>query len=152
MRLTIFSRSLMLIGLFSQAFFKPFKILRRLKGSLLPSFFTTNGRASSALSLVVNRLWQPRHSLLRRMVSFSFPSRESTTLLSGWLQKGHFIGLRRLFQVSGCKFQAFFQVLTFHLNLAPLELNRYLLRLNFSMLVPDPLSISLARSSAYPSS
>src|SRR4030065_737068 len=68
MRLTIFSIKLILIGLFSQAFFKPLNILRRLKVSLLPSFLMTNGRASSALSEVVNLFWQLRHSLLRRCI------------------------------------------------------------------------------------
>src|SRR4030066_2191315 len=82
---------LILMGLFSQAFFKPLNILRRLNTSLLPSFLITMGRASPALSLVVNRFLQPRHSLLRRIISLSLLRRESTTLLSEWLQKGHFM-------------------------------------------------------------
>jgi len=43
------------------------------------------------ISYVVNRFWQLRHSRRRRIVAPSSAGRESTTLLSEYPQKGHFI-------------------------------------------------------------
>ncbi len=138
---TIFSIKFILIGLFSHAYFNPLHILIRLKGSLLPSFLMTKGSASSALSLVVNLFRQLRHSLLRRIVSLSLPSRESTTLLSKCPQKGHFIRYRHItgFQI----LRIISRILCFLLKPQIL-----LIRLNFSTLTLDSFNIFLANSSA----
>src|SRR3970282_2745437 len=80
-----------LIGLFSQALSIPVIILFLSKGSLLPSFLTTNNSTSSTRSYVVKRLMQSRHSLRLRIATPSLLRRESITLFLKLVQKGHFI-------------------------------------------------------------
>ena len=69
----------------------PLVSLRSSNGSRLPSLFTTRGISSSAVSKVVKRSPQLRHSRRRRIWRPSAASRESVTLVSMWPQKGQCI-------------------------------------------------------------
>ena len=60
-------------------------------GSLALPRFINLGMTSSAVSNVVNRSPQLKHSLRRRTCRPSAVSRESATLVSEWLQKGQCI-------------------------------------------------------------
>jgi hypothetical protein len=71
----------MLTGLFSQAFFSPFRIFPLSKTSLLPSFLTTRGSRPPP-DRGVDRLAQPRHSRRLLMAFHSMIVLESITALS----------------------------------------------------------------------
>src|SRR5450432_2097239 len=91
MRLTACSIASALTGRFSSALIMPCASLRSSKGSRLPSLLITRGISSSAVSKVVKRSPQLRHSRRRRICPPSAASRESVTLVSTWPQKGQCI-------------------------------------------------------------
>src|SRR5690606_27282313 len=91
MRFNAASISSMLTGRFSRAFMMPARSFSSSKGCRVPSCFTTRGITSSAVSKVVKRSRQDRHSLRRRTWSPSATRRESITLVSASPQKGQCI-------------------------------------------------------------
>src|SRR5450755_982137 len=80
-----------LTGLFSSALVIPLESLCSSNGSRVPSLLITRGISSSAVSKVVKRSPQLRHSRRRRICPPSAASRESVTLVSTWPQKGQCI-------------------------------------------------------------
>src|SRR5690348_16601216 len=80
-----------LTGLFSSALVMPALSLCSSNGSRLPALLTTRGITSSAVSNVVKRSAQRRHSRRRRIWLPSVTRRESVTLVSLWPQKGQCI-------------------------------------------------------------
>src|ERR1700722_7558967 len=91
MRLTACSIASAPTGRFSSALIMPCESLRSSNGSRLPSLLMTRGISSSAVSKVVKRSPQLRHSRRRRICPPSAASRESVTLVSTWPQKGQCI-------------------------------------------------------------
>src|SRR3972149_10761067 len=83
---TTFSIASWDIGLFSQAFRKPFLSFSIENGSLLPSFLITTSGFSSILSYVVNLLPHFKHSLRLLVASPAGLGLLSRTLLSVLLQ------------------------------------------------------------------
>src|SRR6478609_10261991 len=88
MRETASSMASGLTGRFSSALTMPERILASSKGTRLRSDFTTSGMTSSALSKVVKRSPQDRHSRRRRICAPPLARRESVTFVSSCRQKG----------------------------------------------------------------
>src|ERR1700744_5176294 len=78
-------------GRFSSAFSMPERIFASSNASRVRSPFTTTGMTSSAVSNVVNRSPQDRHSRRRRIWRPSPARRESVTFVSIWPQKGQYM-------------------------------------------------------------
>jgi hypothetical protein len=76
-------------GRFSSAFCMPPRSLFSSNGSRLRSLLTTVGSSSSAVSKVVKRSLQARHSRRRRICRPSPARRESMTLVSDGRKKGN---------------------------------------------------------------
>ena len=72
----------------------PARSLCSSNGSRLSSLLITSGITSSAVSKVVKRSPQERHSRRRRICRPSAASRESLTLVSTWPQKGQYMTAR----------------------------------------------------------
>src|SRR5690554_1915530 len=81
----------MLTGRFSSACINQARSYSSSKGWRVPYCLTTRGITSSAVSKVVKRSRQDKHSLRRRTWSPSATSRESITLVSASPQKGQCI-------------------------------------------------------------
>src|SRR3989338_9619569 len=89
------SRRSTLAGRFSNARCMPARSLSSSKGWRLPSCLIRRGITSSAVSKVVKRSPQARHSRRRRTCSPSATRRESMTLVSLAPQKGQCIKARQ---------------------------------------------------------
>src|ERR1700690_2759391 len=88
MRATDCAISSLPTGRFSSALVMPCRSLCSSNGSRLPSPLTTRGITRSAVSKVVKRSPQLRHSRRRLIWLPSAARRESVTFVSTWLQKG----------------------------------------------------------------
>src|SRR5262245_33565052 len=88
MRSRVVSTASRATGRFSSALRMPARSLPSSNGWRVWSFLTTCGITSSAVSKVVKRSPQERHSRRRRIWWPSPASRESVTFVSSWLQNG----------------------------------------------------------------